>query len=56
MTELRHAWEKVVLNLEVQVCHHPVDDGTWRNVCGVIRGVFDPMKVLVGLSNREVRV
>ena len=45
MTELRHAREQVVLDLEVQVSHPPVDDLEWTGVHihGVIRSISDPI-------------
>ena len=52
--ELGHRREEVVLDLEVQVGHPPVAQGTGRDVRGVLRGVLDPVHELVRLGDRQV--
>jgi hypothetical protein len=48
MAELRHAWEQVVLNLEVQVTHPPIDKGewSWLDIHGIDSTVSDPVHLL----------
>ena len=56
MAILGHGWEKVVLNLEIEVSHPPVDKPVIDAVSSVIGRVVDPRRMLVGSHDIAVRV
>jgi hypothetical protein len=56
MAELRHAWEQVVLNLEVQVTHPPIDKGEWPwlDIHGIDSTISDPIHLLRMIINQTI--
>lgn len=54
--ELRHSREEVVLDLEVEVSHNPVDSKVGLHVERMLGSILDPVDVLIGLGHGQVSV